>query len=65
MLMEQHSSSGEVSGGIPSSRRLLMFAKMDLWAQTEVSPSRRLAAWVALSITVAITMILLVGISPG
>jgi len=60
MLIEQHSSS-EVSGGTPSSRRLLIFAQMDLWAQTEVSPTRRMAAWLALSITFAITMLLLLG----
>jgi hypothetical protein len=60
MLIDEHSSI-EVSGGIPSSRRLLVIAQMDLWARTEVSPARRLAAWCALSITFAISMMLLLG----
>jgi len=60
MLLEQHSSS-EVSGGGPGSRRVLDWAQTDILAQGEVSVGRRLAAWVALGITLFITLLLLLG----
>jgi hypothetical protein len=60
MLIEQHSSS-KAGGGTPSSRRLLMWAHTDVWGQGEVSPARRLAAWIALSITFAMAVLLALG----
>jgi hypothetical protein len=60
MLIEQHSSS-KAGGGTPSSRRLLIWAQTDVWRQGEVSPTRRLGAWVALTITFAILVLLAMG----
>lgn len=60
MLIEQHSSRN-AGGGNSDSRRLLMWAQMDILAGTEVSITRRLAAWIALSITFAIALMLLLG----
>ena len=62
MLIEQHSSSEvQVGGGIPSSRRLLEWAQIDVWGSGDVSPTRQLAAWIALSVTVAIMVLLALG----
>jgi hypothetical protein len=64
MLLEQESSPSQArqaSGGIRTSRRLLVWAQVDLFAQTDVSAGRQLAAWVALSITVAACVLLLLG----
>jgi hypothetical protein len=62
LLIEQHSSSEvEVGGGIPSSRRLLVWAQMDVWGTGDVSPTRQMAAWIALAITVAIMVLLALG----
>ena len=55
MLLEQHSSSSDVGGGGRSPRRLLA------WNQTEVSAIRRVAAWLALTVTVLIFVLLLLG----
>ncbi len=55
MLLEQHSSSSEVGGGGRSPRRSLV------WNQTEVSATRRVAAWLALAVTFAIVVLLLIG----
>ena len=59
MLLEQHSSN-QAGGGSPDSRRLLI-RDMLMWGQSEVSPTRRLAAWIALAWTLAIAVILLLG----
>jgi hypothetical protein len=60
MPIEQHSSS-EVSGGAPSSRRLLLLAHTDIWGAGEVSAGRRLMAWLALGITLLIAVMLALG----
>lgn len=63
MLLEhskQHSSR-EAGGGTSGSRRLLTWSQMDIWASTEVSVARRLGAWVALSVTLAMAVLLLLG----
>ena len=60
MLLEQHSSS-EARGGGLGSRRLLVWAQTDILAQGEVSAVRRLAAWLALSVTLVIAVLLLLG----
>jgi hypothetical protein len=60
VLIEQHSSS-EAGGGTPSSRRLLVIAHTDLWGAGEVSAARGLCAWVALSITLLIAVMLALG----
>lgn len=60
MLIEQHSSRN-AGGGNVNSRRLLMWAQLDLLAGTEVSTGRRLAAWVALWITCLMALLLLLG----
>jgi hypothetical protein len=59
LLIEQHSSS-EVSGGTPSSRRLL-WAYTDIWGAGEVSPTRGLAAWLALAVSLSMALLLLLG----
>ena len=58
MLLEQHSN--QASGGSPDSRRL-MIRDVIMWGQAEVSPTRRLAAWVALAWTLAVAVLLLLG----
>ena len=55
MLLEQHSSSSDAGGGGRSPRRLLA------WNQTEISAIRRVAAWLALAVTVLIFVLLLLG----
>jgi hypothetical protein len=60
-LIEQHSSSDVVSGGVPSARRLLLLAHLDIWGTGEVSTARRLAAWVALGVTLMIAVMLALG----
>ena len=60
MLIEQHSSS-QVGGGIPSSRRLLTLAQIDVLGNGEVSPTRQLGAWIALAVTVAVMLVLALG----
>ena len=47
--------------GVGESRRLLIWAQMDLLAGTEVSTTRRLAAWIALGITFLMAVLLLLG----
>jgi hypothetical protein len=64
MLLEQEPSSGQArqaNGGNRSSRRLLVWAQVDIFAQTDVSVGRQLAAWIALAITVATCVLLLLG----
>jgi hypothetical protein len=64
MLLEQEPSSSQArqaSGGTRTSRRLLVWSQVDLFAQTDVSAVRQLAAWVALSITLAVAVLLLLG----
>jgi predicted DNA-binding ribbon-helix-helix protein len=64
MLIEQESSSRkarQASGGHRTSRRLPFWSQVDLFAQTDVSVVRQLAAWLALSITLAVAVLLLVG----
>ena len=64
MLLEQEPSSSQArqaSGGNRTSRRLLVWAQVDLFAKTDVSVARQLAAWVALSITLAVAVLLLLG----
>ena len=65
MLLEQHSSSeavasSEAVGGGPDTRRL-MIRDVLMWGQSEVSPTRRLAAWIALAWTLAVAVMLLLG----
>ena len=60
VLIEQHSSS-EVSGGIPSSRRLLALAHLDLWTGLEVSAVRRLVSSAAFAVSFAIAVLLTIG----
>ena len=59
MLLEQHSSS-QASGGNRTSRRFV-WAYTDVSTRSEVSAMRRLAAWTALGITLAICVLLLLG----
>jgi len=59
MLLEQHSSS-QASGGGADSRRL-MIRDVIMWGQSEVSPARRFAAWLALGWTLLIAVVLLLG----
>ena len=62
MLFEQHAkqhSSREAGGGGASSRRLPFQA--GIWAGTEAPATQRLAAWIALSIALAIAVLLLLG----
>lgn len=54
MLIEQHSSS-QVGDADRSSRRLLILD------ESEVSRVRQIAAWLALAVTVAVAVLLLVG----
>jgi hypothetical protein len=60
LLIEQHSSSEVVGGGTPSSRRLL-WAYTDIWGAGEVSPTRGLAAWLALAVSLLMVVLLLLG----
>ncbi len=59
MLLEQNSSS-QASGGTRTSRRFV-WGYADLWTQTEVSAVRRFAAWLALAVSVAVAVLLLLG----
>jgi hypothetical protein len=59
MAIEQPAAQDAIRPG--ESRRLLMWAQMDLMAGTEVSTTRRLAAWVALSVTFLVVLLLLLG----
>jgi len=59
MLLEQHSSN-QAGGGSADSRRLL-FRDVVMWGHSEVSPTRRLAAWVALACTLGVVVMLLLG----
>ena len=64
MLLEQESSTSQArqaSGGTRTSRRLLVWAQVDLFAQTDVSAGRQLVAWIALSIALAVCVLLLLG----
>ena len=70
MLLEQHPSA--VRRGLPLrrerdrtrvvSRRSLVWAHTDLFAQTEVSAARRLAAWMALAVCFAVLILLVLGV---
>jgi len=57
-VIEQHSSRNADGGGLDS-RRLLMWAQMDLFSGMEVSALRRVGALLALSITCATVVLLL------
>ena len=64
MLLEQESSTSQArqaSGGTRTSRRLLVWAQVDLFAQTDVSAGRQLVAWIALTIALAVCVLLLLG----
>jgi len=60
VVIEQPSVRDAVGADV-GSRRLLMWAQLDLTAGTEVSTTRRLAAWVALGVTFMIALMLLLG----
>lgn len=60
MIADQRSSE-ELSGRGPESRRLLDIAKLDLWGQGEVSPTRLLAGSIAFAVSVAMAVLLLAG----
>jgi hypothetical protein len=63
MLLEQHSSNQArpADGGNRTSRRLL-WAYTDVWTGLEVSVVRQLASWLLLGITLAIAVLLLIGV---
>jgi hypothetical protein len=60
LVIEQPSTRNAVGADV-GSRRLLMWAQLDLMAGAEVSTTRRLTAWVALGITFLIALMLLLG----
>ena len=60
MSIEQQPTS-QALGSASGSRRLLSLAQTDIWGMQEISAARRLVAWVALAITVAIALMLGLG----
>jgi hypothetical protein len=61
MLIEQHQGQpSQVAAAARNSRRLV-WTQVDIFAGTDVSAPRRLAAWIALSITLAACILLLLG----
>jgi hypothetical protein len=59
MAIEQSAPQDAIGAG--ESRRVLMWSQMDLMAGTEVSTTRRLAAWIALAVSLLMALLLLLG----
>jgi hypothetical protein len=53
--------TSQALGSTSGSRRLLMLAQTDIWGLQEISAARRLVAWAALAITLAIALMLAMG----
>jgi hypothetical protein len=61
MLLEQEYPTQAKGSSANRTSRRLVWAQVDLFAGTDVSATRRLAAWIALSITLAACILLLLG----
>ena len=60
-LIEQQSSTQAIGPAFSGSRRWLELVQTDLWGMEEVSAARRLAALVALSVCLAVLVLLVLG----
>jgi hypothetical protein len=65
MLIEQEAAKPvrrDIAGPDAASKRPPIWARADVFAQAEVSTARKIAAWVALAICLAILVFLLSGL---
>ncbi len=61
MLLEQEYPSQATASDANRTSRRFVWAQVDIFAGTDVSATRRLAAWIALSITLVACVLLLLG----